>query len=353
MTTTGTLTTLHSFDGEDGLNPSAGLILATNGNFYGTTQYGGGTGGGTVFKITPSDSLTTLYSFCAQYLCTDGNRPYAGLVQGTDGNFYGTTIYGGGNDGFGYCFDYGCGTVFKITPAGAMTKLYSFCASQTDCSDGALPDAGLVQSTDRNLYGTTSAGGATAARGGTVFKITPTGKRTTLYSFCAQSSCTDGYSPVDLVQATDGNFYGTAFYGGANNFGTVFKIAPSGSLTTLYSLDLSNGATLVQATGGAFYGTTTYGGTSNDGTVFTLSVGLGPFVETQPASGKVGAGVKILGTNLTGATSVTFNGTAAAFTVVSPSLITTTVPAGATTGEVKVIKPHGTVQSNVPFRVAH
>ncbi len=345
-----TFTTLVNFGGSNGSNPFAGLVQGFDGNFYWTTYYGGANNSGTVFKITPAGTLITLYRFCAQSGCTDGTHP---SVQGTDGNFYGTTIYGGGNDGFGYCFDYGCGTVFKITPAGAMTKLYSFCASQTDCSDGALPDAGLVQSTDRNLYGTTSAGGATAARGGTVFKITPTGKRTTLYSFCAQSSCTDGYSPVDLVQATDGNFYGTAFYGGANNFGTVFKIAPSGSLTTLYSLDLSNGATLVQATGGAFYGTTTYGGTSNDGTVFTLSVGLGPFVETQPASGKVGAGVKILGTNLTGATSVTFNGTAAAFTVVSPSLITTTVPAGATTGEVKVIKPHGTVQSNVPFRVAH
>jgi uncharacterized repeat protein (TIGR03803 family) len=234
-----------------------------------------------------------------------------------------------------------------------MTKLYSFCSSQTDCSDGALPAAGLVQANDGNLYGTTSAGGALPARGGTVFKITPTGTRTTLYSFCAQSSCTDGYSPVDLVQATDGNFYGTTFYGGANNFGTAFRIAPTGSLTTLYSFGVSDGATLVQTTDGAFYGTTNDGGTNNDGTIFSLSVGLGPFVETLPASGKVGVIVKILGTSLNGATSVTFNGTAAAFTVVSPSLITTTVPSGATTGAVQVIKPHGTVQSNVPFRVTH
>jgi uncharacterized repeat protein (TIGR03803 family) len=282
------------------------------------------------------------------------SRPYAGLVQATDGSLYGTTIYGGGYDGFGYCFDYGCGTVFKITPAGTMTKLYSFCASLTDRSDGALPDAGLVQGTDGNFYGTTSAGGAPPARGGTVFKITPTGTRTTLYSFCAQSSCTDGYAPTDLVQATDGNFYGTTYYGGASYYdGTVFKITPTGTLTTLHSFDVSSGSTLIQATGGAFYGMTTYGGTYNAGTVFTLSVGLGPFLETQPASGKAGVGVKLLGTNLTGATSVTFNGTAATFTVVSPSLITTTVPAGATTGEVKVIKPHGTVQSNVPFRVLH
>ena len=87
------------------------------------------------------------------------------------------------------------------------------------------------------------------------------------------------------------------------------------------------------------------------GTVFSLSVGLGPFVETQPTSGKVGAAVKILGTNLTGATSVTFNGTAAVFKVVSASLITTTVPTGATTGKVKVTTPKGTLKSNVVFRV--
>jgi uncharacterized repeat protein (TIGR03803 family) len=175
---------------------------------------------------------------------------------------------------------------------------------------------------------------------------------TTLASFGGSN----GSSPfAGLVQGFDGNFYGTTYYGGASNDdGTIFKITPTGALTTLRSFDdVSSGSTLVQATGGAFYGTTTYGGTDNAGTVFTLSVGLGPFVETQPASGKAGASVKILGTNLTGATSVTFNSAAATFTVVSPSLITTTVPAGATTGEVKVIKPHGTVQSNAPFRVAH
>jgi len=365
ITPGGTLTTLSSFCAQtncyEGLNPSAGLIQATDGNFYGTTQYGGGTGGGSVFKITPSGGLTRLNGFCAQYLCTDGNRPYAGLVQATDGNFYGTTQYGGDYDGFGYCFDYGCGTVFKITPSGTLTKLHDFCVSQTDnCSDGALPAVGLVQATNGKFYGTTPLGGAFG--GGSVFRITPTGTLTTLYSFCAQSACTDGLEPyASLVQATDGNFYGTTAGGGVNSSGTsgtVFKITPQGSLTTLYSFCAQSACTdgyfpvgLVQATDGNFYGTTQNGGTNSSGTVFELSVGLGPFVKTQPAAGRVGAGVKILGNNLTGATSVTFNGTAATFTVVSPSLITTTVPAGATTGEVKVIKPHGTAQSNVPFRV--
>jgi len=365
VTPAGRLTTLYSFcvrsNCTDGWRPSAGLVQATDGNFYGTTEYGGAVGGGTVFKITPSGTLTTLYSFCTQSgdYCPDGSMPYAGLAQGIDGNFYGTTEYGGGYDGFGFCYDYGCGTVFKITPAGTLTTLYSFCY-QNDCSDGALPDDSLLLATDRNFYGTTGLGGSSGRCGsdcGTVFKITPSGTLTTLYNFCAQAGCPDGYDPLGgLVRATDGNFYGTTAFGGPDNTGTVFEITPQGSLTTLHTFDSSDGSgpygTLIQDTDGALYGTTTYGGTDvHDGTVFTLSVGLGPFVETRPASGKVGAAVKILGTNLTGATSVTFNGTAAAFTVVLPSLITTTVPSGTTTGEVDVIKPHGTVRSNVPFRV--
>jgi uncharacterized repeat protein (TIGR03803 family) len=187
---------------------------------------------------------------------------------------------------------------------------------------------------------------------------------TTLYSFCAQGgNCTDGAGPIaGLVQATDGNYYGTTEGGGANNDGTVFKITPSGTLTTLHSFDGVDGANpnaaLVQRTDGKFYGTTDVGGASGScnppngcGTIFSLSVGLGPFVETNPTSGAVGAAVTILGNSLTGATSVTFNGIAATFTVKSKSEITTTVPAGATTGTVQVATPGGTRSSNVPFRV--
>jgi uncharacterized repeat protein (TIGR03803 family) len=176
---------------------------------------------------------------------------------------------------------------------------------------------------------------------------------TTLHSF----NCTDGNAPDGgLVQSTDGSFYGTTFSGGANSFyGTVFKITPSGMLTTLHNFDGTDGdhsyAALVQATNGSFYGITSSGGALGAGTVFSLSVGLGQFVVTQPTSGTIGAAVNILGTNLTGAISVTFNGTAAAFTVVSRSLITTTVPTGATTGRVRVTNPGGTLSSNVPFTV--
>jgi uncharacterized repeat protein (TIGR02543 family) len=163
--------------------------------------------------------------------------------------------------------------VFKITPTGTLTTLYSFCA-QSGCTDGEYPVAGLVQGTDGNFYGTTPEGGANG--GGTVFKITPTGTLTTLYSFCAQSGCTDGEDPVaGLVQATDGNFYGTTYEGGTDGFGTIFKITPTGTLTTLYSFSGPDGAYpeagLVQATDGNFYGTTEYGGASNSGTVFSLT----------------------------------------------------------------------------------
>jgi uncharacterized repeat protein (TIGR03803 family) len=354
ITASGVVTTLHSFDGTDGEFPLAPLVQATNGTLYGTTQNGGANGAGTIFKITPGGTLTTLYSFCSQGgNCTDGTFPYAGLVQGTDGNLYGTTSAGGGySDCNGQSG--GCGTVFKITPSGTLTRLYSLRGT-----DGAFP-WGLIQATDGNLYGTTLEGGANDlcnAACGTVFKITLSGTLTTLHNFCSESVCADGASPyAGLVQGTDGNLYGTTEGGGANSQGTLFKITTSGALTTLHSFVYADGdaplAGLIQNTNGKFYGTTSQGGANgNYGTVFSLSVGLGPFIETNPTSGKAGKAVKILGTNLTGATSVTFNGTAATFTVKSKSEITTTVPTGATTGTVQVVTPGGTLSSNVPFRV--
>jgi uncharacterized repeat protein (TIGR03803 family) len=353
ITPSGMLTTMHSFGGPDGANPWAGLTQGSDGNFYGTTEYGGTNKDGTVFTITPSGTLTTLYSFCSQggLSCTDGAYPYARLVQGQglDGNFYGTTEAGGA----GSACSGGCGTVFSITAGGTLTTLHSFVGSPTD---GAQPYAAqLVQGTDGNFYGITQFGGGNGV--GTVFNIRPGGNLTMLYSFCAQSNCTDGTKPyAGLVQGTDGNFYGTAGGGGANgDWGTIFQITPSGALTTLHSFDATDGNDpgegLVQDTNGTFYGTTFYGGANNEGTVFSLSVGLGPFVEPNPASGTVGAAVNILGTSLTGATSVTFNGTAATFTVVSGSEITTTVPTGATTGTVQVVTPSGTLSSNIPFTV--
>jgi uncharacterized repeat protein (TIGR03803 family) len=232
-----------------------------------------------------------------------------------------------------------------MTPGGALTTLHSF-----DGTDGAGPMAGLVQGTDGDFYGTSEEGGTNFD--GTVFQITPGGALTTLQSFDG----TDGADPeAPVVQGADGSLYGTTDFGGAHNDGAVFKITSGGTPTTLHSFDGNDGQEvfggLVQATNGTFYGTTEAGGAAGNGTIFSLAVGLGPFVETLPTSGKVGAAVTILGTNLTGATSVSFNGTAAAFTVVSSSEITTNVPAGASTGKVEVVTPGGTLSSNTAFRV--
>jgi uncharacterized repeat protein (TIGR03803 family) len=332
ITAGGKFTWLRSFHGSDGANPVGPLIQATDGNFYGTTEYGGAFDAGTVFKINPGGTLTSLQSFLS-------GGPKAGLVQATDGNFYGTTYYGGTSAG---------GQIFEMTAEGTLASLYNFCP-KLPCTDGFAP-SGLVLATDGNFYGTTQYGGTNGS--GTVFKMTPGGTLTTLHSFDG----TDGAQPTaGLVQATDGNFYGTTYGGGTYNEGTVFKITPAGELTTLHSFDGTDGdspaAALVQGTNGTFYGTTVNGGASGIGTVFSLAVGLGPFVETLPTFGEVGATVKILGTDLTGATSVTFDGIAAAFTVVSSSEITTTVPRGAATGKVEVTTPQGTLISNVDFRV--
>jgi uncharacterized repeat protein (TIGR03803 family) len=208
-----TITTLHSFDKTGGAYPYAGLILATNGKFYGTTLQDGANNFGTVFKINANGRLTTLHSFNG----TDGEFPPR-LVQATNGNFYSATTSGGAN---------GCGTVFKITPGGKLTTLHSF-----DGTNGYEPTAALVQATDGTFYGTTQGGGASGScrnngvQGcGIIFKITPGGKLTTLHNFCASGfPCTDGTLPeAALIQATDEKFYGTTAGGGAYNDGTVFN----------------------------------------------------------------------------------------------------------------------------------
>ncbi|HEY4902636.1 MAG TPA: choice-of-anchor tandem repeat GloVer-containing protein [Candidatus Sulfotelmatobacter sp.] len=346
----------------DGTDPTVGLIQASNGNLYGATTTGGdGIGNdcvafggcGTIFAVTPAGKLTTLYSFCgqpnSQGICIDGDLPEAPLIQATNGNLYGTTVFGGADNQ---------GTVFDITPAGKLSTLYSFCAHAA-CADGAQPAGALIQGADGNFYGTTTVGGIASAACpsgcGTIFKITSQGHLTRLHAFCIQAQCLDGSDPTaGLIQATDGNFYGTTASGGSGAAGTVFQISPAGTFTTLHSFDETDGQIpngLVQATNGSLYGTSVYGGTSGDGTAFRLSVGLDPFVAIRPTSGKVGATVSILGNNLTGTTEVAFGATAATFTVVSGSQIKATVPTGAITGEVTVTTSGVVLTSNVPFRV--
>jgi len=335
---------LHSFCSTsgclDGENPAAALVRAPDGTFYGTTEFGGANcapiGCGTVFKINQQGSLTTLYSFCKAAGCADGEYPLGTLVEAADGDFYGTTYFGGDNN---------LGTVFKISPAGAFTKLASLCTGTGPCN--SLPQVGLVEASNGDFYGTSLGGGTYLS--GTVFKITPAGKVTTIYTFCSQANCADGGLPTAaLIEGNDGNLYGCTATGGPGGQGTIYRITPDGVLTTLYG---SGASTLIQATDGNFYGTVSAGVTLTNGEVFQLSAGLAPFVAALPRFGAVGATVEILGTALTGATSVAFNGTAAVFQVISSSEIRATVPAGASSGKVQVVTPSGTLSSNVSFRV--
>jgi uncharacterized repeat protein (TIGR03803 family) len=264
-----TVTFLHSFGSapNDGIGPFAGLVQGSDGNFYGTTEYGGTSGNGIVFRINPGGSYTSLYSFAGYP--TDGAYLIAGLLRASDGNFYGTTYQGGNN-----CSSYGCGTVFRISPAGSETVLYSF---RSYPSDGYWPQyAGLVQGSDGNFYGTTYPGGVYGY--GTIFRISPGGSYTSLYSFVGFPN--DGaYPHAGLVQGNDGNFYGTTQLGGPNGDGTVFRISPGGSYTSLYSfVGFPNDgaqpyAGVVQGSDGNFYGTTYQGGPNGDGTVFRISPG--------------------------------------------------------------------------------
>ena len=257
VTTAGSFTNLYFFTGlYDGGEPAAGLALGNDGNFYGTTYSGGSNGVGVVFRITAQGTLSTLWQFSGG---SDGGQPEAGLVQGIDSNFYGTTYSGGTNDN---------GTVFKITPQGTLSTLWQFSGG----IDGWEPEAGLVQGIDSNFYGTTSYDGTKTM--GTVFKITSTGTLTPLWQF---TGGTDGAYPyAGLIQGSDGNFYGTAAYGGSGNNGAVFKITSAGTLTPLHSFSGGSGgatpeAGLIQATDGLFYGTTAAGGSNELGTVFSIS----------------------------------------------------------------------------------
>jgi uncharacterized repeat protein (TIGR03803 family) len=264
LTPTGVETPLYSFTNSvpnagsflDGLDLFAGVIQGSDGNFYGTAKLGGATNSGTVFKVTPAGVGTVLYSFAGG---SDGANPFASLIQGSDGNFYGTTRIGGAMN---------FGTVFKITPAGVETVLYSFAGG----TDGANPLASLIEGSDGNFYGTTVFGGATNS--GTVYKVTQAGAETVLYSFAGG---TDGVNPYGgVIQGSDGNLYGTTGNGGTTNTGTVFKITLAGTETVLYSFaGGTDGATpsagLIQASDGNFYGTTSDGGVAGLGTMFEIT----------------------------------------------------------------------------------
>lgn len=351
MTSGGSLTVLYTFtDGADGALPIAPPIEGRDGNFYGTTcNICNGpiaSGFGTIYKITSSGTFSILYT-CDGTHCDGMNAP---LVLGTDGNFYGTSTYGGNGDG----------NIFKITPAGELTVLHNF-----DNTHGELPIGGLVLGKEGNFYGTALDGGAFGY--GVVFRITPAGKYTVLHDM---NGTTDGGAPyAGLVLATDGNLYGANANLGAsssgcpNGCGTLFKVTPSGAFSVLYNFDLTTGefpySSLVQHTNGLIYGMTQTGGsgdvglcsTGNCGVFYSLNIGAAPFAKLVNPAAKVGGTAEILGQGFKGTTQVTFGGTSASYKVISDTFLTATVPAGATTAPVQVTTPSGTLTSNSNFPV--
>jgi len=279
LKTNGTLTTLVLFNEANGSGPLGGLTLGNDGNFYGTTA-GDGNVNGTVFQMTTYGTVTTLDSFSF----TNGATPRAGLALGPDGKFYGTTWTGGAN---------ALGTVFQVATNGSLTTLMSF-----NGTNGEWPMAALTLGSDGRFYGTTDGGGAYSE--GTVFAITTNGALSTLASF----NGSNGSSPqAALALGPDGNFYGTASAGsvGSSYYGTVFKVTPAGTLTTLAYFDRTNGANphsgLTLGPDGNFYGTTYFGGSNNQGTVFRLM--LPPVVRTTLDLQLSGGNVQL---NLAGAT---------------------------------------------------
>jgi uncharacterized repeat protein (TIGR03803 family) len=279
----GAPTTIHSFDDTDGTG-FIYLMQGSGGFIYGMASYGGNLaecfapGCGTVFRIALNgEQFTLLHTFCVLTGCPDGAIPYDALAQGTDGDYYGTTWGGGGrSDG---------GSVFRMTPRGKLSTIYRFCTDYPACSDGSNP-LSVVLGTDGNFYGATAAG-SNNSNAGTFFTITPTGAITTLYSFCSKIGCTDGSTPRNgPILGSDGNFYGTTYLGGTSNEGTIYRITPAGGLTRLHSFDGTDGyypiGQLFQASNGIFYGTTSAGGSGGDGTIFSLDVGLSPLTKTAP-----------------------------------------------------------------------
>jgi len=259
----------HFVPAEDGARPLAPLIQGSDGNFYGTTSGGGASGAGTVYQLEPGGQFTTLHSFVGK----DGANPQAGLIEGSDGNFYGTTEEGGAAE---------AGTIFKLTPVGQLTTLHSF-----STEDGASPRGTLIEASDGIFYGTTFRGGVSDS--GTIFKIDPSGQLTTLHSFDGAGGA---YPFASLIEVR-GNFYGTTSQGGSADRGTVFVLDRSDQLTTFHHFSGEEGSSpfagLIEGSDGNFYGTTKAGGASGsgEGSIFKLDRG-GQLTTIHTFSGRDG-----------------------------------------------------------------
>jgi uncharacterized repeat protein (TIGR03803 family) len=385
ITPSGTFTTLYSFTGgKDGSNPYSGVTLGSDGNFYGTTVAGGPTQQGTIFKITPAGVLTTLHTFTG----ADGIGPRTAPVEGTNGSYYGVTYNNGtaysitsngtfkllstalpqspqsplilASDGNFYGTStqggtLGIGTVYRMTPTGAVKIIYSF-----DGTHGSVPYGPVVQGSDGFLYGTTGASGP-ATTGGVVFKLSTAGKITVLHQFDSTST-SDGYQPeAGLIAATDGNFYGATSQGvpsSSTQYGTLFKITKTGAYSIQYVFDQAHGANQysnsMQHTNGSLYATPSGGGPFNTGVLYSLvqRIPIPPCVSIigYPAASS-GQTVQMLGTGLTGTTSVKFGAATANFKVVSDTYLTAVVPSAGTSGALTIITPSGALKSKQNFKV--
>jgi uncharacterized repeat protein (TIGR03803 family) len=338
MTPAGVMTVLHNFTGgTDGCNPQAAPIEGSNGIFYGSTP---NENNGTIYSVTSGGTFTTLHTFTG----TDGQGVYAPLLQGSDGDFYGATVYGGSN---------GDGVIYKMTPAGAVTVLHNF----TGAPDGASPYYGLTQASDGNFYGVTNGGGTFY---GTVFKMTPSGVLTVLHTF--EDGPSDGSSPSSpLTLASDGKLYGVTSAGGTTGGGTIYSITAGGTYSVLYNFDNDSStgynpsSPLKQNTNGTFYGTTYWGGeysTCNCGVVYSFNMGLKAFANLQTTSGKEGAKIGIFGQGFTSSSIVKFGGTqATSVTRLGSTYLAATVPVAALSGTVTVTTGATTLSTPHGFKV--
>jgi uncharacterized repeat protein (TIGR03803 family) len=256
----GAFTVLHQFSGSEGWAPWSAPVEDAQGNWYGTTLHGGTQSGGTVYKIAEDGNFSTLYNFDAAIDAANGADPQGGLMLASDGNLYGTTMAGGGSG-------YDAGTVFSVTPQGALTTLHIF-----SYGDGSIPEQALATGQDGALYGTTSIGGAQGV--GTVFRITLAGEFTSIFAFSGsdvRSSPTSALTP-----APNGGFFGQQAQGGANMTGAIYHVTITGSYADLYDFPALGAAgaypegSLIIGSDGALYGTTLDGGQNDGGTIFRL-----------------------------------------------------------------------------------
>ncbi len=342
VTPAGTYTDLHDFSAAngDGGQPNGPPVAASDGNLYGTTELGGANGNGAIYKVTPAGVVSILYSFLGG---ADGHNPNASLIQGKDGNLYGTAANGGAG---------GSGTVFKITTKGKLTVLHAF-----DGTDGTQPNGALVQGTDGNFYGVTFQGGTN--NDGVVYKVSASGKFTLIHNFDIP---TDGsYAYAAMVQGTDGNFYGTTnYYGGDTD--TIYKVTLKGVYSVVYQFNGSSSTigtsaanAMIQNTNGLLYGATSFSAAAvegGEGTIYTLNIGAKPFVRLTAASGLVGASINIFGQGFSSSSVVKFDGVTASNPVLQgTTYITVPVPTGALTGSVTVATGSTTLTSNAIFKV--